>query len=542
MLFVSPLWLLALLPWAAVVIYCLLGQRPRQDVPFLELWQELHGPKPRHRRLAIPPAAIILGLLAVLFGILAAAGPAWLRNTPGAQHISLIIDRGLTMSARGQTQERYKELAGAAADAFRQRFGQRISARVLTVPSSGPPKEISFADLPQFLQSLDATARDTTAEMGRSVVEQLAEPDRLVLVVSDHELPVSSSRAIRIGPADPPANVGIARLAARQSPTTQVMVTVRNDSAIDSAILEVRSGDHRVERSLSLPVRGQSQNLFFEFPALDEMVGCRLTVSDELGADNAAVLARRRRWPRLETLGGASEAVLRMVDIYQKKRRPDADSRVVVIARDVATAGDRPAVLLGGAARDAAPADSATVHDHPVAADVRWDDLGSDVRVAGAPPAGFEPVVTRGDKTLLAVRPDPRQAWVGFDSVEFASRPQFVVFWTNVFNWVGEGGETFSSASVEEIEQTWRLVEPTAGAYASRMGPGIYEQLNGTVEAVSVGEVRLPRPAPSDWRQALDRIDLQQVTERRDLSLFALLAAMGLVVLSLAFWPTRQNQ
>jgi hypothetical protein len=132
--------------------------------------------------------------------------------------------------------------------------------------------------------------------------------------------------------------------------------------------------------------------------------------------------------------------------------------------------------------------------------------------------------------------------WVGFDSTDFAGQAQFVVFWTNVFDWVGEGGETFSSASVDEIEPTWRLVEPTAGAYAPRMGPGIYERLNGTVEAVSVGEVRLPRPAPSDWRQALDRIDLKQVTERRDMSLFALLAAMGLVVLALAFWPTRQNQ
>ena len=73
MIFLSPIWLVALLPWGIVSIWLMWGRRKKQLVPFLSLWQ---GPAARRRsRQSVrpPPVALAAMLLAMLLALLAAA-------------------------------------------------------------------------------------------------------------------------------------------------------------------------------------------------------------------------------------------------------------------------------------------------------------------------------------------------------------------------------------------------------------------------------------------------------------------------------------
>src|SRR6187397_1804737 len=107
MVWTSPIWLLGLLPWAAATLLLHVARRPRRNIPFLSLWK-VEMPREAHRRrFALPPIAILLGLLAALLAILAAAGPGLRGRGSG---LAIVIDTGATMSARAETRERYAEL------------------------------------------------------------------------------------------------------------------------------------------------------------------------------------------------------------------------------------------------------------------------------------------------------------------------------------------------------------------------------------------------------------------------------------------------
>src|SRR5438552_1794249 len=102
MFFSSPLWLVALLPWGAVAVWLLWGRRKRTDVPFLKLWRGPEKGERVRRSIQAPPLAVALVLWAALFALLASARPA-ARTTGlrGGTTVTVILDRGITMSARG---------------------------------------------------------------------------------------------------------------------------------------------------------------------------------------------------------------------------------------------------------------------------------------------------------------------------------------------------------------------------------------------------------------------------------------------------------
>src|SRR5688500_9025457 len=116
MLFTTPIWLLGLLPWAVAAALLFLGRRPRWDVPFLALWRVEMPKDAARRRFAVPPVGVILGLLAALLAVLAAAGPG-LRGAAGGSGTVIIVDTGSSMSAVGNSGkvERFRELLDAVA-------------------------------------------------------------------------------------------------------------------------------------------------------------------------------------------------------------------------------------------------------------------------------------------------------------------------------------------------------------------------------------------------------------------------------------------
>src|SRR5437764_925273 len=109
--FVTPIWLVGLLPWAAVSLYLLWGRRRAQAVPFLELWRVPVEGKRIRRRVGVPPLALALALLGMLLAVVAAAGPnVRSPGTAAGTPIVVIVDRGLTMSARGREGLRFREV------------------------------------------------------------------------------------------------------------------------------------------------------------------------------------------------------------------------------------------------------------------------------------------------------------------------------------------------------------------------------------------------------------------------------------------------
>src|SRR5438128_2615151 len=99
MTFAAPMFLLGLVPWAAVAVWLLLGQRQTSAVPFLDLWQATPDAPPRARRhVHLPPLAILAALAAMLLAICAAARPVW-RSTRAGRMVTVVLDRGVTMSS-----------------------------------------------------------------------------------------------------------------------------------------------------------------------------------------------------------------------------------------------------------------------------------------------------------------------------------------------------------------------------------------------------------------------------------------------------------
>src|SRR4051794_30118174 len=116
MTFDGPLWLIGLVPWVGLALYLLLGRRRQEAVPFLDLWVgPVAGTKARPR-LVPPPAAVVLALLAVVLALFGAARP-WVALGGGrGGRVTVVVDRGATMSARGRAAPRYVEAAEALAE------------------------------------------------------------------------------------------------------------------------------------------------------------------------------------------------------------------------------------------------------------------------------------------------------------------------------------------------------------------------------------------------------------------------------------------
>src|SRR3954470_13001531 len=162
MLFTSPIWLVGLLPWSAVALYILSGRPKHTAVPFLALWSpSTASPQPR-RALRRPPLFLALMLASMLLAILAAAGPA--ARAPGsATPISIILDRGVTMSPLADRQPSRGVIALADAE-IRRRLGM-IPVDLVSVPES-------ILRTNTFNWATQARALPPTALQTRSLLQQ----------------------------------------------------------------------------------------------------------------------------------------------------------------------------------------------------------------------------------------------------------------------------------------------------------------------------------------------------------------------------------
>jgi hypothetical protein len=539
--FAAPLWLVGLVPLAAVVVYLLWGRRRQEAVPFLDLWLgPVKGPRPR-RKFAAPPVVLALAIGAMLLSLLASARPAW-RDGGGAGAVTVIIDRGATMSA-GQ---RFGQMASALAAVL---AANRSPAVDLIVMPGGEVEHLAAGTWAARVNAFGPTAMDTTAALNAAAARRLAETAGPVIVVTDRALATTNDRLIRVSPAAPAQDAGIVLLAARSSPRAQVMVRVRNGAAQGRRELRVSSAGREVVQTIDLPPSpDETRDYFVDVEALGDVVKAQLTGGDDFAGDDVAWLVREGAAPRVEPRGPIPPELQRMIDVYEVANPPRTDAPPALVVRDAAgLAPASPGVVLA-AATDAAPAGaSVEIRPHSVTRDTHWE-FQAPARLAAPPGQDWATVVALGGKPAVAVREAPaRQVWVGVDAQDWPRTPDYVVFWANVFDWLGAGEIRFAAHSPARLDGAWTPVELPGGLNTvdePGLWPGLYRrQEDGALRAVNAGDVRFPALAAGDWRPQLERaLAADSRAAATPLSSAFLLAALASAGLAAAAWKRGPNR
>jgi hypothetical protein len=316
------------------------------------------------------------------------------------------------------------------------------------------------------------------------------------------------------------------------------MVRVRNQSSLSAAGLLVDVGNGPIRQEITLPARGGSRDYFVDVPKPGDVLSAELRVADELPANNRDWLVREGSAAKIEARAAIAPELRRLIDVYQKARPASPASAGIAIVDDISRLpSDAPAILLAQATDPIAPG-PLVVSSHPVTDHVDWTRLSGSIRAAGAPPDGWISLVSSAWRALVAVRPgSPRQIWVGLDVRDWSATTDFVIFWTNVFDWVGGGSETYVSHSLEEWSPQWRSVELLIGQEG--LWPGVYRQSDGARRAFNSPDHRFVPPPILDWRKKLS--DLPLGAHGWDISASLLVAALACMVLC-ALTRRRSNQ
>jgi hypothetical protein len=545
-MFAAPLYLLLLAPWAAVVWWLLSGAHQRVEVPFLEFWSRpVLGPKVK-RALRRPPMALVLVCLSMLLAILAASTPVMPGGRSSAP-VTIIIDRGITMSAMDGGESRRDRLIDQAAAAIPV---NPQSVRMIFVPGS---VEFSTAsDWVADAKSKSNAAVDTHELLQVAIADALRNGVGPVLVLSDQPLDRADDRLIQISPQTVPRNVSIMRIAASDLPKPQVMLGLRNQSPVAEANVTITSGTRRVTRLVPLRQIETEQDFFFDLPALADTIEASVDLADDLAIDNHAYLVRQRTFPVLEPRTEVSPELRRMIEVYQK-RRPAAEqsTRVAIFANQKTVPTTEPAidVIEDGAGLVAIGGAKIETSTHPITANVDWSQVQADGfatppfgsepqgRRQAAGGEGWSPILKVGSLVLVAVREHPsRQVVVSFSSARFAQSPAFVIFWANVFDWVGGGGaDAFVGEAVKSLGVEWGLETPVpAGNF--EIPPGVYRRGDGMRRAMNMEDVKFDAPVGGkDWRGKVARFATPQAAGgslRNGLAI----AALGVVLLSVLLW------
>jgi len=513
MFFLTPIWLLGLLPWAAMVVLLLWGKRRQVDVPFVELWQRGGEAVQRDRR-RIPPVFIIASLLAVFFCILAAAQPAW--NTLGGR-ATIIVDRGITMSASAdriaQTVDRARQL------------GKWDSIELISVPNT-PSVHSASQPWEGIARALPLTAVDTRRMLAEVIQVWLSRGDEPIVVLSDQRLETEDPRVIRISPSTALMNAGIVHIAARGTSSTRVMVNLRNQSDEHHAKLFVNEIEHEID----LPQTGGERAYFFDLNEPAEVIHVRMEVHDDLAADNEAWLVRGGSRRAIEVRSPVPAELSRMIDVYEGSQAHAGHDRIIV-AESEKSLGDEPGVILLGGATSS-PGDVSSV-THPIVEHVSAFATSSNIprRSNGV---AWEDIVVANGQAIVSVREKPaRQVRVAFDWPEFARSPDFVIFWTNVLNWVGGGaGEEWEARPVQQLSADWASVDSSPG----ELWPGLYRRGDGELLAMNATDVDVS-PLLAD---AAQETPSEMKTSGRSAQLLGRLLLSGVfagVAIAVLAWP-----
>jgi hypothetical protein len=433
MTFAASLWLLMLVPWAGLVAWMLLGRLQRTAVPFLDLWR-VGAPavaKNPQKRLIFPPFFIVCLLLASLLSFLAAAQPR-ITLIPYSEGplITIIVDRGLSMTALDHGVPRWKSLVQILRSPLQSRFGMG-QTRLILIPD-GKTVEADRVNWAVYANESVPPPADTRSILPAVVEQALSRGDEIVVVLSDQPLQ-RNPRLIQVPPINPAENVGMVAAAVSDLPKPQLMVRLRNDSSRAATSLQIDQTEH----SLTLPPRGQEKDYFIDLPRVPSAVSLKLTAADDQPLDNSAQIIVSTHSTGMDPQAELPPPIRKVISAYEKVRGVAEDPSRRLRVTTQLTSEPRPMVVVAAGLQPLSNAPPA-VTDHPITQFIDWGSAIRAATVADPPGDGWEPIVSVGGHPLVAVREAPaRQTWVGFSSSSWMRSSDFVIFWTNVLDWTG---------------------------------------------------------------------------------------------------------
>jgi hypothetical protein len=537
MTFTSPLWFIALAPWAALVAWLLSGRLQKRGVPFLNLWQRQTPPWPKPKRAwEKPPVALAALLAAMLLAIVAAAGP--MIGNRESSGVTVIVDRGLN--------SRFAKVA-AGLDAFLHENFPDAIVDLRIVPNAN---STGGGDWLSRVVSLEPTAVQDGKQVMLACRQALRETNGPVAVISDLTIELNDPRLIQIAPPEAITNVGIDLLAVRSSPSTQAMVRLFNQSPLTSAELTVRADGNVVEsRQLALCSAGGKRDYFVDIPGLPRVVEAQVRCDDSMKINHRAWVVRRAAWPIVQARSSLPSELTRMIEVYARHRPTGEGSQPVAVVKATdPISTDVPAVIV---ADEAAGGKKLSTRQPMIVKDgalkiqsVDWANVLAGATLRPAPPGDWEPIVSAGNEMVVAVRDAPvKQVWVGFSTDDFKRRPDFVVFWSAIFDWLGGTAQDYASREAGALAGNWQLQEPADISLPAEdvgLAPGLYMSGDGTLEAVNASAPPISPPPAGDWRAKLTSATAAH-DQNTALADAMLVVAMGLTGISAATWRRFQS-
>jgi hypothetical protein len=539
------MWLIALLGWAGLAIWLLRGRWIRVGVPFLPLWQSELPRKRPQSQWELPPMALAAVLAAGLLAIMAAAEPMLWWPWGSKVNVIVIVDRGLQMSLTDRLgKPRFLAAAEIADRAIHDEFPRASIDLRFTPP--GPGQGVG-ADWLDRVKSVSPTAVASDDHLEYSIRSALASSPGLVVVVSDRSLPIEDPRLVWIPPETKIENVGIESIGLNAKTNPQAMIRVANESSQQSADLLVRAGGQETKLLIQLPPRGQRQNYFVDLPAGGEIVEAEIASSSAAEINHRAWAVRQGGWPHIQTRGTISAPLQKMIDVYSRHRPAGSESNDVVVSTQMLSPEISGVIVPDAQAEDdnLDLTDGPQVEAAPLATDgVDWatvlrDGTDSDA-IQMNPGENWKPIVSVGRDVVVAVRTEPaRQVWFGLHSPTFSSRADFVVFWSEVFDWLGNSGPTYVSQSPQMLDESWKLLQPKRISISSQdngLFPGLYQRDDGSLCAISAPPLG-SQAAETDWRNKMKSLPAEAGDPSLNLSSGLLLAALGLMYVAAKYWP-----
>jgi len=396
---------------------------------------------------------------------------------------------------------------------------------MVAVPG-GSARRVRFSDVSREVEALSPTACDTGRALS-DVIAARATGDKTVIVVTDQD--VADRRVTRLWPEEAVQDVGITRISVREVPSTQAMVELRNQSSRAKASVRVSSGAVQQEREVDLPASPGARAYFFDLQSVTDVVGVQILGADGNTANDLAWAVREKAFPRIEARSSLSPSVSRIVEAYGKAR-PGGDSARVLVVNDasVLPSTEKGAIVLPA---EVPSQDAVLASDHEITRHVNFQSISHLKRTAAPPPEGWTPVVTAGPNVLVAIKPsEPRQVWIGFDADGWESTTDFVILWTNVFDFLGATKSAgFVCHPLADWTAEWNLDNAKSGEW-----PGLYTRSDGQKRAFNAPDVIVKSTPLADWQSRVAQISARNGAI--ELSPEGFLLALACLVASLALW------
>jgi hypothetical protein len=153
--------------------------------------------------------------------------------------------------------------------------------------------------------------------------------------------------------------------------------------------------------------------------------------------------------------------------------------------------------------------------------------------------------VRSGERALVSVREQPaRQIWIGFNSPTFARSADFVIFWTDVFDWLGGTSATeFRTERIWPLDSSWtRDVALSGEAVTADPAPGVYRSPAGELRAMSAIDLAFIDSPSLDWMQRLVSVlRSRRADATSELAPTMLIAALVLIAAAAVLWNRRRG-